>query len=199
MGMGILGKDHHPGLEMVNCYSAYFDLHENKLHGHIDHLHRSNLEIKVISDVMNKLSHAKQKDKKADFSSDETMKRYIVHIHKNNPTIFEDIVKGFPEYLPEEDKDGVAAAGMTLEDVLNDSLKNIDMGQIKIDTLTEEQIDVIVQGLDGQLKMHSADLNESLMKINEAYDNRSQMTEHSRQVLKQSGDFLESINRKMAR
>jgi flagellar hook-basal body complex protein FliE len=191
--------DYNIGFEMVKCYALYFDHHEKKLHDLIDKLAKSNIEIKIISDVMNKLSHAKQKDKKADFTKDATMKRYITHIHKNNPTIFENLIKGFPEHLPAEDQ-AEAAAGkeITLEDVLNDSLKSIDMSKIKIDVLTEEQIDVIVQGLDGQLKMHSADLNESMMKINENYDNRSQMTENARQVVKQSGDLLESINRKMA-
>ncbi|MBS0604338.1 MAG: hypothetical protein JSS60_04780 [Verrucomicrobia bacterium] len=202
MGFMVGGsRDLHPGLEMVNCYNKYFEYQETKLNGLIDKLATSNIEIKIISDVMNKLSHGKQKDKKADFTNDETMRRYITHIHKNNPTIFEDLVKGFPEHLPEDmDVDAPAAAKqITLEDHLEESLKNIDMGQIKIDVLTEEQIDVVIQGLDGQLKMHSADLNEHLMKINNTYDDRGQMTENARQVIKQAGDFLESINRKMGK
>jgi hypothetical protein len=202
--MEISSKDHHLGLEMVKCYDAYFTHQESKLHALIDKLATSNVEIKIISHVMNKLSHAKQRDKKIDLTHDEAMKRYITHIHKNNPTIFDGLIQGFPEhhFSPEDStgnpKDSTGQE-ISLDGVLNDSLRHIDMGKINIGTLTEEQIDIVVQGLDGQLKMHTADLNDSMMKINEHYDNRSQMSEQARQVIKQAGDLLESINRKTVR
>jgi hypothetical protein len=196
--MEILGRDQHLGLEVVKCYAMYFDHQENKLHGLIDNLATSNAEIKIISHVMNRLSHGKQQDKKVDFTKDETMKRYIAHIHKNNPTIFDGLIKGVPEHHESAGAKETSEREITLDSLLNESLKNVDMRGISIDVLTEEQIDIVVQGLDGQLKMHTAELNEHMMKINEHYDNRSQMTEHARQVVKQSGDLLESINRKMA-
>lgn len=189
-------NDHHLGLEVVNCYTKYFDHHEAKLNGLIDKLAMSNVEVKIISDVMNKLSHAKQKDKQADFSQDEEMKRHIAHIHKNNPTIFEDLIKNFPDYLPEDNSE---ISEISVSGALDRSLKNVDMSRINIDVLKEDQIDVIVQGLDAELKAHSAELNHHMMKVNEAFDNRSQMTESARQVVKQASDLLESINRKMAR
>lgn len=189
-------SDHHLGLEVVNCYMKYFDHHEAKLNGLIDKLAMSNVEVKIISDVMNKLSHAKQKDKQADFSQDEEMKRHIAHIHKNNPTIFEELIKNFPDYLPEDD---ASLSEITVSGVLHHSLKNVDMNRINIDVLKEDQIDVIVQGLDAELKAHSAELNHHMMKVNEAFDNRSQMTESARTVVKQASDLLESINRKMGR
>ncbi len=196
MGIGpTINLNLHPGLEMVNCYNTYFDYQETQLNGLIDKLSKTNIEIKIISDVMNKLAHVKQKDKKADFSNDETMKRYIAYIHKNNPTIFDGLIKGFPEHLT--DDESVASQEINLEDVLNEALKNFDMSKIKIDVLTEDQIDVVVQGLDGELKMKSADVNEHMMKINEKYDNRSQMTENANKVLKETEDLMASINRKM--
>jgi hypothetical protein len=194
--MGIVHNNHHIGLEVVKCYDAYFTHHEKQLKERIDMMAMSNIQIKIISDVMNKLSHDKQKDKKADFSGDETMKQYVTHLHKNNPTIWAELIKGFPEHLPSDDTSSIQ--DITLETVLQDSLKNIDMGQISIQILNEEEIDIVVQGLDAELKKHSADLNEHMLHINEKYDNRSQMTEAARQVVRQDGDFKGSINRKMA-
>ncbi len=197
MGFPIGRSDHFPALEMLNCSMKYFDLQDAKLNDLITKLSVFNIEIKVISDLMNKLSHGKQKDKQADFTEDETMRAHITHIHKNNPTIFEDLIKGFPDYIPEED---VSSSGsITLEEHLQKSLKNIDMNQIKIDVLSEEQIDVIIQGLDAELKMYSADMNEHLMKINNVYEDRGQMSENTRQIIKQASDFIDSINRKIGR
>ncbi|GEM_PF-5351198 len=188
--------DHHLGLEVVNCYTKYFDHHETKLNGLIDQLALSNVEVKIISDVVNKLSHAKQRDKQADFTQDEEMKRHIAHIHKNNPTIFEGLIHNFPDYLPEGEDD---FKEISVDGVMHHSLKNIDISRIHIDVLKEDQIDIAIQGLDAELKGHSANLNRDMMQINEAFDNRSQMTESSRQVVKQANDLLESINRKMGR
>ncbi len=192
-----MGLSINLGAEMVNCYSKYFELQESKLNGLIDKMANANMETKIVSDVMNKLSHAKQSKRDADFSDDETMKRYIVHIHKNNPTIFADFIKGYPEYLgSDENADPTVSS---VQEHLDYSLRDINLNQITIEPLSEEMIDVVIQGLDGQLKMYSADLNEQMMKINDAYDNRSQMTENARQVLKQAGDLIESINRKMVK
>jgi hypothetical protein len=189
----------HIGLEAVKCYEKYFDYQEKKLHGFIDKMSHANIEIKIISDVMNKLSHGKQKDKQCDFTNDEQMKSYIAHIHKNNPTIFDGLVQGLPDHIAPPSKElALHGDDITLHNVLNETLRDINLRNVTIDILKEEEIDIIVQGLDGQIKMHTADLNEQMLKINENYDNRSQMTEHARQVIKQSGDLLESINRKMA-
>jgi hypothetical protein len=184
----------NPGLEMVNCFNKYFDLHETKLHDLIDNMTTANIEIEIISDVMNKLSHAKRSKKEADFSQDEKMKSYIAHIHKNNPTIFDSLVKGIPDHLPHDE-----SPSASVEKHLSKSLAGIHMSEIKIDVLNEEMIDAITQGLDSQMKRHSADLNETMMYINEKYDSRSQMVENARQIVKQAGDLSESINRKMGK
>lgn len=193
----IMGLSINLGAEMVNCYTKYFDLQESKLNGLIDKMANANIETKIVSDVMNKLSHAKQRKENADFSEDETMKRYVAHIHKNNPTIFADFIQGFPEYLGQDENAPVAVS--SVEEHLDYSLRDINLSAITIEPLSEEMIDVVIQGLDGQLKMYSADLNEQMMKINDCYDNRAQMTENARQVLKQASDLLESINRKMVK
>lgn len=194
--MGFSVNDRHPGAAMVDCYAKYFDFQETKLNGLINNLAKSNMEIKVLSDVMNKMAHAKQKDKKADFSNDEMMKRYIVHIHKNNPTIFDGLIHGFPEYIPDEEKmDGE----MSLDEMMDHNLRNVDMSRITLDVFNEEMIDVVTQGIDGQLKMHSADLNQFLMNINNAYDEKSTMSENARRVIDQARDLMKSINDKMSR
>jgi hypothetical protein len=187
----------NPGAEMVNLFSSYFDHQESKLHGLIDKMKTANIETKIIGDVMNKLSHAKQSKQGADFSKDETMKRYIVHINKNNPTIFGDFIKGFPEHLGSNEMENISNA--TLDEHLDHSLREINLNTITIEPLSEEMIDVVIQGLDGMIKMYSADLNEQMMKINDNFDQRSQMIENARQIVKQNGDLNESINRKMSR
>lgn len=198
--MGIRVNDYHPGAAMVDCYNKYFDLQEKKLNGLINDLHKTNLETKILSDVMNKLAHGKQKDKKVDFNNDETMKRYIAHIHKSNPTIFEGYIHGFPDHIPDDQKDDGSVAGeISLEELLEKSLRNIDLSKITFDVMDEAQIDVLTQGIDGQLKMHSADLNQYLMQINNTYDEKSQMTENARRVIDQARDLIKSINDKMAR
>lgn len=197
--------DHHPGREMVNVTASYLDGYmDPKLHGMIDNLHRSNVEIKIIHDVVNKLSHAKskdpkEKDKLIDFSQDETMMRYMAHIHRSNPSIFDDLVQGVPDHLPKVGKVGALGQQISSDDLLNESLKDIHMGNVEIKSFSQDQIDAILQGLDGETKKHSADLNESLMHINEHYDKQSQVIEIARQIVKQANDLLESINRKMVR
>lgn len=189
-------QDYNLGLEVVKCYEKYFDHQEKRLHGFIDQLARANTEIKIVSDVVNKLSHVKQKGGTIDINSDPALKRCILHIHKNNPTIFDDLIKNFPEQTPTPPRE-LTGEEITFDNVLKRNLTGIDQRSITIEPLTEEQIEIVLQGLDGALKGYTADLNEQMLKINENYDNRSQMTEQARQVVKQSGDLLESINRKM--
>lgn len=190
MGINI---SYNPGAAITGLYVNYFDMQEEKLNNqHIDGMTKTNIEIKIISDVMNRLSHAKKNDKGIDFSNDETMKRYIAHIHRNNPTIFEELIKGMPEY-PDPVENSLMGDEITLENVLNNSLKDINMSGVSIETLTEDQIDVIVQGLDSQLKMHTADLNEHMMRIQDNLDNRTQMTEFSRKSVEMNSDLNKSI------
>lgn len=182
------------GLEMVNCYTKYFDHQENNLHGLIDKLATTNNQIKIVSDLINKLSHARKKDQETDFLDDATLKRYIAYVHLQNPTIFEGIIQGFPDYLPETSMTG---STLSLEEMLKESLKHIDLSGISISPLSEDQVDIVVQGLDGQLKAYNADLNEHMMHINKLYDDRSQMTECGRKVVETSSNLLDHINRKM--
>ncbi len=148
------------GLEMTQCYMKYFDAREVELNGLIDKLSASNNDIRMINDLVNKLTHGKKKDKKADFSSDEEMRNIIDRVYERNPSIFDD-----------------------------NKTYNFK---------SEDEIDTVLQGLDAELKMLAADLNENLMKINNKYEDRSQMTENARQVLKEAEDHIASIIRKTA-
>lgn len=148
------------GLEMTQCYTKYFDAREVELGGLIDKLSASNNDIKMINDLVNKLTHAKKKkdEKNADFSNDEEMRNIIDRVFERNPTIFD--------------------------------------GTRTYTFKSEDEIDTVLQGLDSELKMLAADLNEALMKINNKYEDRAQMTENSRQVVKEAGDHIASIIRK---
>ncbi len=197
--MGI-NLDYNPAAEMVGkLYPAYFDAQEAKVNALIDRMAYSNIDIKILSDITNKLSHAKKKGKGIDFSNDMEMRRYVAYIHMKNPTIFAEQIHGVPGESPIADEDLFKGEDITLENVLDKTLSGIEISNVKIDKLSEDQIDVILQGLDAQSEEYSTDLNECLMKIKDKYDNRAQMTEHARQIVKQSSDLLESINRKMGR
>jgi hypothetical protein len=184
---------YNPGAAVTGLYVNYFDMQEKKLNNqYIDGMAKTNIEIKIISDVMNRLSHAKKNDEEVDFSNDETMKRCIAHIHKNNPTIFEELIKGVPEYT-DPDENSLMGDEITLENVLNNSLKDVAMSGVTIKALTKDEIDVITQGLDSQLKMHTADLNEHMMRIQDNLDNRTQMAEFTRKSVEMNSDLNKSI------
>lgn len=187
------------GLEFTQCYEKYFKLRECELHDLIDKLKMTNIQIKLISDVMNKLSHAKQKDKQADLNTDETAKKYAYLIHLRNASVFADKIHGIQEDIT-LDKKFEQIVNQLREEGLSDSeihlgtiLDKVHPGNIHIDLLSEEQIDTVIQGLDAETKILTADLNECMMKINNKYEDRSQMTEHARQVLKESDEHIKSI------
>ncbi|MGC1878425.1 MAG: hypothetical protein WA347_08985 [Rhabdochlamydiaceae bacterium] len=192
------------GLEITGCYQKYFDHRETELNKIIDSLKVTNLQIKVMSDVMNKLTHAKQTDKKFDLSKDETARKYAYLVHLRNPTVFENKIHNLPvadydleqkitEIIAQLKEEGVPDQqihlGIIMEKFPFDS-------NIRFDVLNEETIDVVVQGLDAELKMLNADLNERLMNINSKYEDRSQMTENARQVLKEADELNKSIIQK---
>ncbi len=190
--MGI-NLNYNPTAAITGLYINYLDMEEEKLNNqYIDGMTKTNIEIKILNAVMNKLSHAKKGDKGMDFSNDETMKRYIAHIHKNNPTIFEELIKGVPEQ-GDPVENSLKGEEITLENVLNNSLKDINMSGVKIETLTKDHIDVIVQGLDAQLKMHTADLNELMMRTQSNLEERSKLTDFSREAVKMGGELNKSI------
>lgn len=198
---------HNPALEMVNCYQKYFDLQETELNKLIDKLKVSNLQIKVISDVMNKLAHAKKRDKKFDPINDEQAKMYAYLVHLRNPTIFEGKVHNVSDTEGGLEEKMTAAIAQLREEGMNDDqidlnaiLTKIGMDpEVQFDALDEAEIDVVVQGLDAELKMLNADLNERLMNINSKYEDRSQMTENARQVVKEADELNKSIIQKTSR
>ncbi len=188
------------GLEVTNCYVQYFDHREKELNGLIDQLKMTNIQVKIISDVMNKLSHSKQKDKQADFNNDEIAKKYAYLIYLRNPTVFEDKIHGIQETDINLDQKLQEIVNQMREDGFSESdihlgtiLDRIFPGNIQIDILSEDQIDIVIQALDAETKMLTADLNEQMMKINNKYEDRSQMTENARQVLKEADDHIKSI------
>ncbi len=209
---------HHPGLEMVQCYDVTFKYRDAELNRMIDDLKMTNIQIKIMSDLTNKLANAKQKDKKFDISratEDDPKKRtahedarklaYLVYLR--NPTVFEGKIHNLPvEELDLELKLKTIATQMREEGIpdleinLGSILERITCdSNIRFDVLKESDIDVVVQGLDSELKMLNADLNERLMNINNRYEDRSLMTENARQVLKEADELNKSIIQKTAR
>jgi hypothetical protein len=194
------------GLELVKCIQKYSDHSEVELNKLIDSLKVTNIQIKIMSDLTNKLAHAK-KDKKFDISNDEIARKYAYLVHLSNPSILEDKIHNLPvEHSNLEQKLNEIIAQMREEKIPDNG---IHLGSIlerfycdpniRFDVLDEATIDVVVQGLDAELKGFSADLNKKLMDINTKYDDRSQMTENARQVLKEADELNKSIIQKTAR
>lgn len=201
--MGISGAagnhGYNIGLELTNCYTKYFEHREGELNGLIDSLKMTNMQVKIVSDVMNKLAHGKQSDKKADLNDDEIAKKCAYLIHLRNSSVFDDKMHGVEEGMTLDQKlqdiiaqlreDGYSDSEINLGAILD----KVQVGHVNIDVLSEEEIDVVIQGLDAETKMLTADLNECMMKINNKYEDRSQMTENARQVLKEADEHNKSI------
>jgi hypothetical protein len=195
------------GLEITSCYQKYFDHREIELNKLIDSLKVTNIQIKIMSDLTNKLTHAKQKDKKFDISNDELARKYAYLVHLRNASIFEGKIHNLPvedshleqklnEIIEQLREEGIPANEIHLGAILERF--NCDQN-IRFDVLDESAIDVVVQGLDAELKMLNADLNKQLMDINSKYEDRSQMTENARQVLKEADELNKSIIQKTTR
>jgi hypothetical protein len=188
------------GYEVLKCYDKYFDAREKELNHLIDSMQRINIDIKVISTVMNKLAHAKS-DKKTDLNQDEQLKKCAYLIHRHNPSIFGEKIHGVLgdgptlEILFEEmQKEGLSDAEINI----NTILERVNASQIKFDELDEDQLDIFIQGLDGNTKMLTSDLNEMMMKLNNKYEDRSTMTENARKVVEDADRHLESLARSSA-
>lgn len=207
MSVAVANHGYNIGLEITQCYAKYFDHKEAELNKVIDNLKVSNIQIRIISDVTNKLAHAKQKDKKIDISSDETTKKLAYLISLRNPTIFEDRLHNMPtdvkdlEETINEIVDQLRSEGVPDENIhLGTILERATCDpNIRFDVLDEAAIDVVIQGMDAELKSLNADLNKQLMDINSKYEDRSQMTENARQVLKEADELCKSIIQKTAR
>ena len=194
-----LESDHHLGLEIVNCYLKYFECQEGKQHEIVDKMAWINEETRVLTKVLNTLSHAKYKKEAIDFSNDEEMKRYIVHIHRNDPSIFGDLVKNVPDHLPPVDKSVLHGADITMENVVYENLKEISLWNVQIEPLTEDHIGVIIEGLEGALKSNAADLNEKMMYLHENFDNRSHMTHAAQKGEQGQEEYMKSLASKSRR
>ena len=68
------------------------------------------------------------------------------------------------------------------------------MGNIQIDALSEDDTDIVIQGLDAEMRMLTADLNECLMRVNNKYEDRSQMTENARESSKKRMNIFNPLS-----
>lgn len=194
------------GLEMTKCYAGYFDHHETHSNELITTMKLKNIELKVMSDLTNKLTQAKLSKKPLDINGDEIAKKLAYLVHLSNPSILENVIHNTPieesnlhqrltEIHQRLHKDGVCDANIDLDLIL----AHINVDNIRVDSLSEDAIDVIIQGVDSETKMITTDLNENMMYINRNYDDRSQMTEQARQILKEADELNKSIISKTAR
>jgi hypothetical protein len=200
----------NPGYEMLKCSMKFGDYHDDKVHKLIDKMNVAELQLSIMTNVQSKLSHAKSqkepKDRKIDFSKDETLKKYGYLIHLRNP----DILGNKIHNLPVEDKD----LGQTLNKIVEEMRKEGIEGQIgldaiferftcdhniRFDVLDESTIDVVVQAIDAEIKMVNTDLNKVLMDISSLYDDRQSWFKNAHDGVKMHHEFIESVNRKTVR
>lgn len=198
---GIIG--YNIGLELVNCYNKAFDKHEVDLHQVINKIKDNNIQLKIMNDVMNKLSHAKP-EKKADFSQDEEAKKFLYIIHNRNGSILgEELFSNLPainptlnEIIDEMRKEGIKEDDINLPSIL----ERVNINGIQFNPISsEEDIDTVIQGLDAEIKMINADQNELMLHFSSKVEDRSSLTENARQVLKEYGEGVSSIIRKTGR
>lgn len=207
MSIGIAPREPNLAWEVTRCGMGY-DVHkESELNKLIDSLKMTNLQTKIITDVTNKLAHARKENKPADFNNDEIAMKYAYLVHLCDSTILEDKIKGVPNdglTLQEKLQEII---GQLKEDGYSDSEIDLAtiMGRIQIDNsirlepLSSADIDVITQGLDAAAKKFATNLNELMLTINTKYDERSQVFENLRQILKEARDFISSILHRIGR
>ncbi len=207
MSGSVANHGYNIGLEMTQLYQKYFDHRETQINKLIDGLKVTNIQIKIISDVTNKLAHAKQKDKKIDLNNDETAQKLAYLIALRNSSIFDEKLHNMPvehislEQTINEIIDQLREEGIPDENIhLGTILEKVTCDpNIRFDAIDEAGIDVVIQGMDAELKSLNADLNKQLMDINSKYEDRSQMTENARQVLKEADELNKSIIQKTGR
>ncbi len=149
------------------------EVNEKTLNDIIDKIHETNNEIRIITDLMNKLTHAKKDNKGADFSEDEKAMEWIEHIYARNPTIFES-----------------RTATTNGKFTIGNTVSNREARHIYKST---DDIEPVIKGLDAELKILSADLNENLMKIQSKTDSNSKVSESARRGLEEATQHIKSI------
>lgn len=193
--------DYNIGLELLKCYDKSFDHRETQLNELVNTIKKNNIDIKVISDLMNRFTNAKP-DKKADFSKDENAKKCLYLLHLRNPTVLgEEAVTNRPavEKSLSEIVDEMMAEGIPLNQItLPAVLERVNADHIQFPVFSSaEDIDVVTQGLEAELKMLNADQNELMLKFSSKTEDRSTLTENARRVLQEANDLIKSINANM--
>jgi len=198
----------NPGYEMMKCCSKADISYENKINKLTDSMNVTNLQIKVMSDVMNKLAHAKQKDKKIDFSrQDETTKKYAYFVHLQNPTILGDKIHN----LPVQDGNLQETLTKIIEQMIQEGIPDdeIELGailerfnydhNIRFEVFDESGIDILFQGLEAELGSLKSSLNQGLMHVASKNEERQNLFKSGHDTGKESGELNKSIIGKTVR
>lgn len=163
---------YNPALTWVNFCCNAEDVHEGQVHGILDKINSINSEIRIITDLMNKLTHAKKNTQGADFSEDEQAMEWIEHIHARNPSIFESRIP--------------TANGKV-------SVTAVSPKEARHIYKSADDIEPVIKGLDAELKILSAELNESFMQYQSKTDSTSKISESARKGLEEAAQHIRSI------
>lgn len=161
----------------LGLYTSYFELQEQKIEEQLDKLADSNRHIQKISDVMNELSRAKKKKEPLDLTKNPALLRDILEIHTARPSLFGDLI---PETVD---------LTKPVEEILP---------SLKLRLLKPEEIECILQALDSEIKRHSSDVSEHMLRINRAYDDRGRMMEQGKRMLEGNEGEIKHILSKTA-
>ena len=134
-----------------------------------------------MSGVINELSHAKLKKAPLDVSKNPSLLRDILHIHIHNPTIFSDLIQGLPEDFQERSVEELLEMGLTFA------------------PLKEDALDVILRGLDSEVKMHTTDVHEQMQRVQRYWDDKARVVEITKSVLETQKSEIDYILNKMGR
>jgi hypothetical protein len=163
----------------LGLYTKYFEHQEKKIEEQLGKLEDSNRQIQKLSDIMNELSHAKRRKEPLDLVKNPALLRDILEIHAAHPTVFGDLISGL--------------RGVDLTKPLEEILPTL-----KLQVLKTDDIECVIQALDGELKRHSSDVSEHMLRINRAYDDRGRMVEQGKRMLEGNEGEIKHILSKTA-
>jgi hypothetical protein len=167
--------DVHLGRAFIDMQNRAYEINEVRIKKMIDDLTHLNATNKDLSDLITIFTRHKEKGK-ADFTGDPETRSLIDRIHKVNPKIF----------------GGGNASDKKSDSALPGLAPEVKDPQIYVFD-NEKQIDIVLAGLDAEVKAKIAEVNQATMMINLRFDERIQYTENARKVLEMLIRHVESI------
>ncbi len=150
------------------------EVNENRLHAILDKIHQANDDIRIMTSLMNKLTHAKKNNQGADFSDDNETIQWIEHIYERTPSIFDSRIPNANGKIP-------------VNAVSNREARHIYQNN--------DAIEPVIKALDAELKVLGNELSEQLYMVQSRTDSNSKVIESSQKGLDEATQHVKDILR----